>query len=91
MANDTNKTAMCKVEWTGWDWDDMVQVTSPTGGVVRIYIVRAKKGWSTFNEAEQALFQKLMQGKWNEVRLVELTYAEMAMFKAAAVKATKRD
>ena len=82
--NETKKTAVCKVEWSGWDWDDYVQVQSTTGKVLRIWIVRAAGGWSFFTDAEQDLFRKLMSdGKWGYDRDVELTYDELAMFFAA--------
>lgn len=45
--------------------------------------MQTPRGWSSFDEETKTLFQKLMQGAWGVERPVELTYAEMRLFKAA--------
>ncbi len=77
------QTAICTVKWTGWDYWDKVSVTSPTGAEVTVEMLKAPRGWSSFSEEMKVLFRKLMQGKWDEKRSVELTYAEMRLFQAA--------
>lgn len=79
----SGQTAVCEVEWTGWDWREKVTVKSPTGHALTVDIIMAPRGFSSFDEDTKTLFRKLMQGKWNEKRSVELTYAEMRLFQAA--------
>ena len=75
--------ASCEVEWTGWDWQDEITVKSPSGTKITVEIHRAVGGWSAFSDEQKALFQKLMQGKWNTKRMVDLTYPEMRLFQNA--------
>jgi len=91
------KTAKCRVNFTGYDWDDTYTVTSPTGGRKT---VKPNGHWShgdapahrRLTEAEEAVLEKIRRDKdghereWFKDYEIELTYDEMRLFASAAEK-----